>query len=162
MNYEQLVKALRCCATDNCGSCPYSIHEFRCATKMVNDAADAIEDMAKHITEMHERVTVLQIDRGHLETEVKEWRRLNNENLLPKRRQPHWVSVFDDLPRHNAVVVVSDGKRSWDVGQYHFLFKADDRTIWWWKKHTTRKVLWWMYKEDALPQPPKEDADESE
>lgn len=69
---------------------------------------------------------------------------------------PHWVSVFDDLPRHNAVVVVSDGKRSWDVGQYHFLFKADDRTIWWWKKHTTRKVLWWMYKEDALPQPPNE------
>lgn len=70
----------------------------------------------------------------------------------------HWVSVFDDLPRHNAVVVVSDGKRSWDVGQYHFLFKADDRTIWWWKKHTTRKVLWWMYKEDAIPEPPKEDA----
>ena len=72
---------------------------------------------------------------------------------------PKWVSVFDDLPRHNAVVVVSDGKRSWDVGQYHFLFKADDRTIWWWKKHTTRKVLWWMYKEDAIPEPPKEDAD---
>lgn len=71
---------------------------------------------------------------------------------------PKWVSVFDDLPRHNAVVVVSDGKRSWDVGQYHFLFKADDRTIWWWKKHTTRKVLWWMYKEDAIPEPPKEDA----
>lgn len=74
---------------------------------------------------------------------------------------PKWVSVFDDLPRRNAVVVVSDGKRSWDVGQYHFLFKADDRTIWWWKKHTTRKVLWWMYKEDALPEPPQEvqDAD---
>ncbi len=71
---------------------------------------------------------------------------------------PHWVSVFDDLPRHNAVVVVSDGKRSWDVGQYHFPFKADDRTIWWWKNHTTRKVLWWMYKEDAIPEPPKEDA----
>lgn len=70
---------------------------------------------------------------------------------------PKWVSVFDDLPRKNAVVVVSDGKRSWDVGQYHFLFKADDRTIWWWKKHTTRKVLWWMYKEDALPEPPKEE-----
>lgn len=73
-------------------------------------------------------------------------------------KPPKWVSVFDDLPRHNAVVVVSDGKRSWDVGQYHFLFKADDRTIWWWKKHTTRKVLWWMYKEDAIPEPPKEDA----
>ena len=79
------------------------------------------------------------------------WHRVEEE--LPK-----WVSVFDDLPRKNAVVVVSDGKRSWDVGQYHFLFKADDRTIWWWKKHTTRKVLWWMYKEDAIPEPPKEDA----
>ena len=159
-NYEQLVKALRCCISnppETCVGCTYNIGNNECAVRMMmHDAAAAIEDMAKHITEMHERVTVLQIDRGHLETEMKEWRRLNNENLLPKRRQPHWVSVFDDLPRHNAVVVVSDGKRSWDVGQYHFLFKADDRTIWWWKKHTTRKVLWWMYKEDALPQPPQE------
>ena len=50
----------------------------------LRNAAAAIEDMAKHITEMHERVTVLQIERGHLETEVKELRSLNNENLLPK------------------------------------------------------------------------------
>ena len=76
--------------------------------------------------------------------------------------ESHWVSVFDDLPRRNAVVVISDGKRSWDVGQYHFLFKADDRTIWWWKKHTTRKVLWWMYKEDALPEPPQEVRNEAD
>ena len=42
-DYKKLVKALRCCATDNCGSCPYRIHEFRCATKMGEDAAAAIE-----------------------------------------------------------------------------------------------------------------------
>ena len=47
------------------------------------DAAAAIEDMAKHITEMHERVTVLQIARGELEAEVK--------RLEPKRGE--WVGV---------------------------------------------------------------------
>ena len=46
MNYQELVKALRCCSTDNCGSCPYAIpYEFRCATKMGEDAAAAIEEL---------------------------------------------------------------------------------------------------------------------
>lgn len=94
-DYSELVKALRHC-TDNepsngdCWNCPYQGE--KCHT-LLSDAAAAIEDMAKHITEMHERVTVLQIDRGHLETEVKEWRRLNNENLLPKRGK--WLNVTD-------------------------------------------------------------------
>lgn len=77
-NYEELVEALLSASTVSTAW-----------EKLMLDAAAAIEDMAKHITEMHERVTVLQIDRGHLETEVKEWRRLNNENLLPKRGE--WV-----------------------------------------------------------------------
>lgn len=56
MNYEQLVKALRCCATDDCGSCPYSIHEFRCATKMGNDAATAIEALQAQLPKRGEIV----------------------------------------------------------------------------------------------------------
>ena len=109
-----------------------------------------LESCMKVVCDVNEEelLKALQYDRGQYEKGYADGKR---------DAQPHWVSVFDDLPRHNAVVVVSDGKRSWDVGQYHFLVDDDDRTRWWWKKHTTRKVLWWMYKEDALPEPPKEE-----
>lgn len=99
-DYTKLVAALRYCVNArNCEKCAYRINNnsVKCRIKRVEDAADAIEDMAKHITEMHERVTVLQIDRGHLETEVKEWRRLNNENLLPKRGEWELIDGADPM-----------------------------------------------------------------
>ena len=136
-DYSELVKALRCCVSPGCQECAYKKHDNSketCISVMVGDAADAIEELTESNNALHETVT----------------------NLLNTiRDRGKWISVEDELPRHNAVVVVSDGKRSWDVGQYHFLVDADDRTRWWWKKHTTRKVLWWMYKEDAIPDPPK-------
>ena len=74
MNYEELVKALRC-KRDDCEGCDLAFFDkdegWMCQyAAKDDDAADAIEDMAKHITEMHERVTVLQIARGKLEEEV--------------------------------------------------------------------------------------------
>lgn len=90
MNYEELVKALRYCAESgdfNCNKdCPMYPNYPKCLTKMDMDAAAAIEDMAKHITEMHERVTVLQIARGELEAEVK--------RLEPKRGE--WIDRYDE------------------------------------------------------------------
>ena len=138
-DYSELVKALRCCSEDKCGQCNYNWNPNRefCMNSMCSCAADAIEELTESNNALHETVTNL----------------LNTIRDIGK-----WISVEDELPRHNAVVVVSDGKRSWDVGQYHFLVDADDRTRWWWKKHTTRKVLWWMYKEDSIPEPPKGDA----
>ncbi len=59
-DYTELVKALRSASAVSTAW-----------EKLMLDAATAIEDMAKHITEMHERVTVLQIARGELEAEVK-------------------------------------------------------------------------------------------
>ena len=59
---------------------------MRCVNRMASDAAAAIEDMAKHITEMHERVTVLQIARGELEAKVK--------RLEPKRGK--WIDRYDE------------------------------------------------------------------
>lgn len=72
-NYSELVKALRYCSDNepkngDCFDCPY---DGEVCHTMLSAAAYAIEDMAKHITEMHERVTVLQIDRGELEAEVE-------------------------------------------------------------------------------------------
>ena len=98
-DYSELVRKMRTCIGDKkCfeKECRYW-SELGCIDgNICCDAAAAIEDMAKHITEMHERVTVLQIDRGHLETEVKEWRRLNNENLLPKRGE--WELIDEAEP----------------------------------------------------------------
>ena len=70
---------------------------------------------------------------------------------------PRWHRVEDGLPVKGEIVIVSDGKHTWDIGQYHCLFSSDDRTKWWWKGHTIKTVKWWMRKKDALPEPPKED-----
>ena len=44
MKYDELVKALRCCATDACGICPYAEDDRHCgASKLAYDAAAAIE-----------------------------------------------------------------------------------------------------------------------
>lgn len=70
-----------------------------------------------------------------------------------------WHRVEEELPVKGEIVIVSDGKRTWDVGQYRCLaFSDGDRTKWWWKGHTIKTVKWWMRKKDALPEPPKEDA----
>lgn len=70
-----------------------------------------------------------------------------------------WRRVEDGLPVKGEIVIVSDGKRTWDVGQYRCLaFSDGDRTKWWWKGNTIKTVKWWMRKKDALPEPPKEDA----
>lgn len=68
----------------------------------LRNAAAAIEDMAKHITEMHERVTVLQIARGELEAEVK---RLKDSNEELREKQTfidhygtEWMTSAKDVP----------------------------------------------------------------
>ena len=74
---------------------------------------------------------------------------------------PKWVSVEERLPKRNQKVVVTDGKRTWDYGEFSglaFCFSSDNPNPrkWNWKKHTVRHVEWWMPKETALPKPPKE------
>lgn len=74
---------------------------------------------------------------------------------------PKWISVEERLPKRNQCVVVTDGKRAWDYGQFSglaFCFEKDNPNPreWNWKKHTVRHVEWWMPKETALPEPPKE------
>ena len=84
---------------------------------------------------------------GYTEDEIKE---------APTIAAPRWVRCEDELPVKGEIVIVSDGKRTWDVGQYRCLAFSDDRTKWWWKGHTIKTVKWWMRKKDALPEPPKE------
>lgn len=74
---------------------------------------------------------------------------------------PKWISVDDRLPDRNEKVVVTDGKRTWDYGEFNglaFCFRGDNPNprLWNWKKHTVRNVEWWMPKKTALPEPPKD------
>ena len=72
-----------------------------------------------------------------------------------------WISVQDSLPKEGQIVIVSDGKHAWDVGQYKGLCIMPGCDLrhdsWYWKKNTIKTVLWWMLKESALPKPPKGD-----
>lgn len=161
-DYTELLELLRYCSSKSgCIGCKLS-EAYDCTADLTRDAAAAIEALEAKVADYEDTLKWHQKEFAELRAMIDdansrlEVGKAGNKFTLNATEQPHWVSVFDDLPRHNAIVVVSDGKRSWDVGQYHFLFKDDDRTIWWWKKHTTKKVLWWMYKEDALPQPPQE------
>lgn len=74
---------------------------------------------------------------------------------------PKWISVEERLPKRNARVVVTDGKHTWDYGQFNglaFCFNNENPNPrkWNWKKHAVRHVEWWMPKETALPESPKE------
>ena len=83
-DYTELIRSLRNCSNNRCTPCDcgwfnkYQVDES-CKEIIMWKAAAAIEDMAKHITEMHERVTVLQIARGELEAEVKRLKESNEE-----------------------------------------------------------------------------------
>ena len=75
-----------------------------------------------------------------------------------------WISVRDGLPDKGQIVIVCDGRHTWDVGQYKGLCYTPGRTetnprkeFWEWKKNTVKIVWWWMPKDGALPDPPKED-----
>ena len=120
-DYTELVNELRYCKNDAYCSICSRYEQSRCFETLHNDAAAAIEKMAKHITEMHELVTVLQIDRGQFESEVKEWRRLNKENLLPDRRQLHWVSVEEPPRDGQECIIAYSGPTDWiyEHATYH-------------------------------------------
>ncbi len=85
-------------------------------------------------------------------------------DLISSLDDPRWISVNDRLPDKGQIVIVSDGKHTWDVGQYKGLCYTPGRSgdnprrdFWEWKKNTVKTVLWWMPKENALPEPSKEE-----
>ena len=88
-NYEQLVKALRCCISNNppetCVGCTYSKCNNECAVRrMILDAAAAIETLLKENKELIEDHPEMVEADGHWE-----WRKPNGEVLMPK--QGEWI-----------------------------------------------------------------------
>lgn len=77
-------------------------------------------------------------------------------NAQPEQR---WIPVtLETLPNLNSVVVVCGEKGTWDFGIYRGWY--DDIHSWIWKNKSIKHVHWWMYKDDALPEPCREEGDE--
>lgn len=117
-DYTELVKALLSASTVSTAW-----------EKLMLDAAAAIEDMAKHITEMHERVTVLQIARGKLEAEVE---RLKDANDELREAQTYidnygdkWMTSAKDVPTSAYNHGYMDGKGEAEAAQPHWV-KCDE------------------------------------
>lgn len=69
-----------------------------------------------------------------------------------------WIPVTERLPERRQVVIAIGEKGTWDVGMFNGLaFGNLDPSKWNWKKNTVKTVKWWMKKEEALPEPPKEE-----
>ena len=79
--------------------------------------------------------------------------------LSSAQPEQRWIPVtLETLPNPNSVVVVCGKKGTWDYGMYRGWY--DDIHSWWWKKNTIKHVYWWMYKDDALPEPYREEGRE--
>ena len=76
-----------------------------------------------------------------------------------KNRMPRWISVTEQLPEKNQIVVAHEGKGTWDFGMFRGISASGNPEYWHWKKNTFKHVKWWMPKDDALPEPPKEEHD---
>lgn len=75
-------------------------------------------------------------------------------SVTPKEQR--WIPVtLETLPNPSSVVVVCGKKGTWDYGTYRGWH--GDIHSWWWKKNTIKHVYWWMYKDDALPEPYREE-----
>ena len=81
------------------------------------------------------------------------------ETVPPAQPEQRWIPVtLETLPNPNSVVVVCGKKGTWDYGTYRGWH--GDIHSWWWKKNTIKHVYWWMYKDDALPEPYREEGRE--
>ena len=143
--YEELIKRLR-----NVSMEYGQLDHFN--NVLLLEAADAMEEQQKAINDMSEKIAHWQAET--VKGDCAQWL---NENC-----SGNWISVYERLPDKGQIVVVTDGKNTWDFG----MFKGPVYSIskgeylvdkWEWKKNTIKHVKWWMPKDSALPQPPKEE-----
>ena len=79
-NHEQLVKALRCCISNNppetCVGCTYSKCNNECAVRrMILDAAAAIEELSKTVKDLTTKVecSPMQISGKAFDRAIEAW-----------------------------------------------------------------------------------------
>lgn len=82
---------------------------------------------------------------------------IQNHDFLESLVKPNWISVTERLPDKNQIVVVHEGKGTWDFGMFRGISPSGNPEYWHWKKNTFKRVKWWMPKDGTLPEPPKEE-----
>ena len=86
---------------------------------------------------------------------IKAMPTVDAESVRRGRWVTEWISVKDRLPNVGQIVLAF-GKRSATTGMFQGVNKRNE--LWWWKEHTIKYVSHWM----PLPEPPKEDDDETD
>lgn len=99
-DYNELVKALRCCANlnTNCTVCPWNKYNFAlCAVKLYTDAAAAIEALQANVKRLEQERDELIGQMPELTETADGWK---------WKWKPHWVSVEERLPEKNGAYLV--------------------------------------------------------
>lgn len=108
-DYDKLVKALRCCCPqpeETCDGCPYDTAGECNISRMMFDAAAAIEALETEIREsmqkcaecgdeQEQKVKELQARLGEAENSAERWKDMYLTKQLPKRGE--WVKGSDGL-----------------------------------------------------------------
>lgn len=181
LTVEELVKALRCCASDGCNEeCP-CYADVGCMDGNMKQAADMLEELTK-CKELSKLWSENQALKKQLAT-------AQAENSKLAQQVPHWISVKDRLPKPEEEVIVScvalcgykqittalyeDGTVNADESDWNWTdvdFDYDKKSGiyyipkgWWEYKHYNPDDVYNNQIDDAvthwmpLPEPPKEE-----
>lgn len=124
MQYDELVGRLR---DDN--AC--------LSLKTLHEAADAIEELSKRVTEWIPPHDVLAI--------------------IEEYGIPYWIPSEDCLPTIGEEIITLGPNGGIDCGRYKGLSDTR-RDKWNWKQHTVKTVKYWLPRK-SLPEPPKEESE---
>lgn len=98
-DYENTAKALRCCrltSARGCAECPYSVNNNEKCAHLLNDAADAIEEL---LSERDDWETIAKYKAKIIE-------KMESEQRDMMRQLPTWISVEERLPEFGERVLV--------------------------------------------------------
>ena len=96
--YEELLKALRCCAENNCGECGYARRDIPngdyCVDKLIPLAVNAIEELNRA------QKNWIEQERNALLKSIPRW--ISVEERLPEIKEPvlamvHWDDFGDTM-----------------------------------------------------------------
>ena len=142
--YDELVKKIRRCATDqmHCLSCG-EVKDGRCFKRLMTQAADAIEQLSADLERLKDFEAFWQ-------QEAEEALRRYQVAIANK---PRWIPVTEQLPEDlTRVIVFCEGGVSYGLCE-HLI--ADDEEVVEWHDflHYPITPTHWM----PLPEPPKEE-----
>lgn len=74
--------------------------------------------------------------------------------------EPHWISVFDELPDEGQAVVALEKGKTWDCLTFEGTAEWTEDERMWKKKEAVIRIDYWMPKDSALPEPYKEEGEQ--